>query len=152
MYKIKKKYTDFKGTKREEEFCFNLTKAEVVEWLSTKGDYTLDEVILKLMSEYNMKEVIGIFKDLIHRAYGKISLDGRRFIKSDEVKAEFEETEVYSDIFMDIVSDEKKAAEFVNGILPKDLTDEIDKIVKENPDGIPEVAKDYLLSKFNEVS
>lgn len=146
MYKIKKAYVDYKGTKREEEFCFYLTKAEVVEWLSTKGDYTLDEVIKKLMSEYNMKEVIEIFKDLIHRAYGEISLDGRQFIKNDEVKAKFEETEAYSDIFMDIVSDGKKAAEFVNGILPKDLTDDIYKIIKENPDGIPEAAKEYLLN------
>lgn len=146
MYKIKKKYVDFKGVEREEEFYFNLTKAEVVEWLTTQGDYTLDEVIQRLMSEYNMKEVIGIFKDLLHRSYGKISLDGRRFVKTNEVVAEFEETEAYSDIFMEIVGDGKKAAEFINGILPKVLTDEIEKIVKENPDGIPDAAKDYLLN------
>lgn len=145
MYKIEKEYVDFNGTKRKETFCFNLTKAEVIEWLSTTGDYTLDKLLEKLMSEYNMKEVIVIFKDLIYRSYGEVSLDGRRFIKTDEVKANFMDTEAYSMIFTEIVSDGKKAAEFVNGILPKDLTEEVSKVIAENPDGIPDSVKDYLL-------
>lgn len=146
MYTIKKTYKDFNDQKRTEEFHFYLTKAEVVEWLSTQGDYTLDKVIEKLIKTSNVKDTIAVFKDLIYRSYGEISLDGRRFMKDETTKKNFVETQAFSDIFMEIASDGKKAAEFINGILPKELSEEIDNIIANNPDGIPDSVKEYLLN------
>lgn len=140
-------YEDFDGNKRTETHYFNLTKAETIEWLTTNGDYTLDKLILKLSEKNNGKEVMSIFKDLIIRSYGEKSLDGRRFVKTDEVKANFMETEAFSMLFTDLVTDGEKAAAFINDILPKDFSDEIQKILDENPEGIPDAAKDYLIKK-----
>lgn len=139
-------FEDFNGNKRKETFWFHLSKAETIEWLTTNGDYTLDQLILRLSEKRNGKEVMAIFKDLIYRSYGEKSLDGRKFVKTEEVKSEFMDTEAFSVLFTELVMDGNKAAEFINGILPKDFTEEIGKVLRDNPEGIPDEMKDYLLS------
>ena len=69
------------------------------------------------------KGLIDLFKDLILRSYGEKSADGRRFIKSKELSTAFSQTEAYSELFMELVTDAEKAAEFVNGITPAIPTD-----------------------------
>lgn len=145
MYIKKIKYIDYDGNEREEEHYFNLSKAELIKWVTVNKDYTLDKVIDQLAKERDGKEIMRIFDELIYLSYGKKTLDGRRFVKTDEVKREFMETEAYSSLFMELVTDAKKAAEFISAIIPKDINSEIEKIVQENPDGIPDEMKDYLL-------
>lgn len=116
-------YDDYNGFSRTEDFYFNLTKAEVMEMqLSTVGG--LDTMLKKLVATNDMPSIIKVFKDLVLKAYGEKSPDGRRFIKNDELRSEFEQTEAYSIIFMELATDDKAAAEFINGIVPKDLADQ----------------------------
>ena len=63
-----------------------------------------------------------LFKQIVLKAYGEKSEDGKRFVKSKEIAEAFSQTEAYSEIFMELAMDEKAAAEFVNGILPANLT------------------------------
>lgn len=144
MYTREITYEDYNGVKRTETHHFNLSKAEVIQWLTTSGDYTLDKVFERLAAERNGKEIMKIFENLIYLAYGKVSLDGRRLDKSEEAKRDFMETEAFSVLFCEIVTDAKKAAEFVNGIIPKSLADEINKIMAENPKAIPDNLKEYI--------
>lgn len=144
MYTRKIEYVDYNGEKRVEDFCFNLNAAEITEWLTTEGDYTLDKVMLRITKERNGKRIMETFKDLIHRSYGVPTLDGKRFIKSEEVKDQFMESEAYSVLFMELVTDAKKAAEFFINVIPKDMGDEISKSFMDNPDGIPDELKDYI--------
>lgn len=132
MYIKKIKFTDYMGVDREEEHAFNLNEAEIVEWLSTTGDYTLDKKLDRVAKERNGKEIMATFKDLIYRAYGKVSLDGRRFDKTEETKRDFMETEAYSKLFMELVTDAHAAADFINKIIPKDLAERVSKIISEN--------------------
>lgn len=132
MLKKKIKYTDFDGNQREEEFIFNLSEAEVVEWLTTTGGYTLDKVVRKLAEQNNNKELMNTFKDIIYRSYGEKSLDGRRLIKSKEVKDAFMETNAFSELFMELITDENKAIEFMRDILPKDLNERVAQIMANN--------------------
>lgn len=141
-------YTDFNGVERTEDFYFNLTKAEVVEWLTTSGNYTLDKVMEKLVRSEKVKDVMLIFKDLIYRAYGEKSMDGKRFIKNEEIKNEFMESEAYSVLFMEVVSDAKKAAEFLNGIVPADLGKAVDEMM-QNPENLPPELRDYAVAVNN---
>lgn len=136
-------YTDYDGNDRSEDYFFNLNKSEVIKWLTTTGDYTLDKVMERLANERNGKKIMEIFEDLIKRSYGKKSLDGRKFEKSEEIWNDFFQTEAYSSLFTELVTDARKAAAFVNAIIPKDMSDEISKIVKDNPNGIPDSLKDY---------
>lgn len=130
-------YEDYDGNQRTEQFYFNLNKAEVLKWLTTGGDYTLDKVLERLSTERNGQKIMEIFEDLIRRSYGRKSLDGRKFEKSQEIWEDFYQTEAYSALFTELVTDAKKASDFINSVIPKDLANEVDKMMKENPEGIP---------------
>lgn len=122
MLKKTIKYTDYNGTERTEDFLFNLSKAEIMEMeLSTTGG--LAELIQKIVKEQDAPAIIKIFKDLVLKAYGEKSPDGKRFIKSDELALAFSQTEAYSNLFMELATDADAAAKFVNGIIPADAAE-----------------------------
>lgn len=111
-------YTDYNDVERTEDFHFNLTKAEIMEMeMSTSGG--LGEMINKIVAAQDAPSIIKIFKDLVLKAYGQKSPDGRRFIKSEELRREFEQTEAYSQLFMELATNADEASAFVNGIVPK---------------------------------
>lgn len=139
MLKKTIEFEDYDGNMRKEDHYFNLNKAEVIKWLTTTGDYTLDKVLDRLSTERNGKKIMEIFEGLIHMSYGKKSLDGRKFEKTDEIWNDFYQTEAYSVLFTELVTDARKAAEFVNQIIPKSLSNEVEKIIKENPQALPDV-------------
>ena len=110
-------YTDYNGKERKEDFYFNLNKAEVAEMeLSTEGG--LAEMIQKIVSSKDTPSIVKIFKDLILKAYGEKTPDGKRFVKSKELSDAFAQTEAYSELFMELATDAEAAAAFVNGIMP----------------------------------
>lgn len=110
-------YTDYNEAERTEDFYFNLSKAEVMELeMSTSGG--LAEMIKKIVAAQDAPAIIKVFKDLILKAYGEKSPDGKRFIKNDEITTAFAQTEAYSQLFMELATDADEAAKFVNGIIP----------------------------------
>lgn len=120
MYKKTFTYNDYNGVERTETHYFNLNKAEVLEMeMSTKGG--LAEMIQRIIDAQDAPALIKIFKDLIRKSYGVKSDDGKRFIKSEELWLEFEQTEAYSMFFTELASNADAASEFVNGIVPADL-------------------------------
>lgn len=115
-------YVDYNGVERTENFYFNLSKAEVMEMeMGTEGGFT--EMIEKIVAAKDAPSIIKVFKDLILKAYGEKSSDGKRFIKSEEISTAFSQTEAYSQLFMELSTNDKAAAEFVNGIMPADLVE-----------------------------
>lgn len=122
MFKRTETYIDYNGVERTEDFYFNLTEAELTELeISTTGG--LAETVRTLIGAKDIKAIIAIFKELVFKAYGEKSPDGRRFIKSEEISKAFSETEAYSQIFMDLATNSEAAAAFVNGIIPSRLKD-----------------------------
>lgn len=110
-------YVDFDDNNRTEDFYFNLTKAEVTEMeMSTEGG--LAKMLEKIVAAQDSKRIIEIFKDLILKAYGEKSPDGKRFIKNQELRDAFAQTEAYSELFMGLAMNAEMAAAFVNGIVP----------------------------------
>ena len=80
------------------------------------------ENIQKIVSAQDAPAIIKIFKDLVLRAYGEKSADGKRFIKNDELREAFSQTEAYSELFMQLATDADEAAKFINGIVPSDIS------------------------------
>ena len=120
MYVVNKTYKDFKGNERTEDFYFHLMESEIAELeLSTTGGFT--ESIQKIIQAQDTPEIIKQFKRIILKAYGVISDDGKRFIKNDKLSEEFAQTNAYSDLFMELATDDEKAAKFINGIVPEEL-------------------------------
>lgn len=117
MLKETMTYIDFDGNERTEDFYFNLTEAEVMEFeLGTTGGLT--KLIEKIVAEKDNKKIIEIFKEIILKAYGVKSLDGKQFIKNEQVRNEFAQTQAYSDLFMKLATDSEAATKFINGIVP----------------------------------
>ncbi len=114
-------YTDYNGVKKTEDFYFNLTNAEVAEMeMSTTGGMT--DMIEKIVNAQDIPAIIKVFKELILKAYGEKTPDGKYFMKEDEngrpLANKFKQTEAYSNLFMELGSDAEKAADFFNKIIP----------------------------------
>ena len=85
----------------------------------------LAESIKKIIATKDVPSIIKIFKEIILKSYGEKSADGKRFIKSDELAEAFAQTEAYSNLFMELASNEEEAANFINGIIPNDLAEQV---------------------------
>jgi hypothetical protein len=130
-------YEDFNGEKVTEEFYFNLSKAELVELeLSRPGG--MQEHLQKIVESEDGKAIITEFKELILMSYGQRSEDGKRFIKTPILREEFQSTEAYSQLFFELCTDAEKAAEFVNGIIPTGLADEVASLNVSQNGPVPE--------------
>jgi hypothetical protein len=128
MLKKEITYTDFYGKERKETFCFNLSKGEISrDFLKTEG--SLVDKLSKIVNAKDNADIMDTFENLIRKSYGEISEDGRRFTKKDDngnwLFEKFAETPAYDILFMELLSDEKKAVEFVKGVLDPELQKEV---------------------------
>ena len=117
-------YTDYNGIERTEPFYFNLSKAELMEMeLGVTGGMT--EMLNKIINAKDGPSLMKTFKEMIMKSYGVKSDDGKRLIKSEELSIAFTQTEAYSVLFMELITDDKAAADFVNGIIPNEIQTEV---------------------------
>ena len=124
MYTKTITYTDFNGDSRTEQFYFNLKKSELMDLMYSR-EGGLDVYLKRITEQADMKLLLAEFKSLALLSYGVRSDDGRRFIKSEELSREFLETEAYDEFMFGILKDADAATEFVNGILPAKLIEEL---------------------------
>lgn len=118
----------FTGTEVSEDLYFNLTRAEIIEMeMGVEGG--LKEHLEGIARAENGKQIMDEMKGIILKAYGKRT-DNGKFIKNPQIREEFESSEAYSTLFVEMVTQADAAVEFVNGIMPKGLAD----IQEELPD------------------
>ena len=120
-------YEDFNGNQVTETFYFNLTKSEIVE-LEADYDGGLQAAISRIVAAEDTKALIKEFKRIILTAYGQKSEDGKRFIKSDDLRDEFAQTAAYDALFMELATSDSLAADFMTGIIPRDMARAIGEI------------------------
>lgn len=136
MFKKVIKYEDFNGQMREEPFYFNLSKAELMEMeLSTQAG--VEEMIRMLIATKDNAKIVQTFKDLILKSYGIKSEDGTRFMKSPELRDAFEQSNAYSELFMEILSDTNAQVAFINGVV--------------NGVNMPEMKEEDAIAKLKEL-
>ena len=93
--------------------------------MSTTGG--LGEMVQRIIAAQDTPALIKIFEDLILKAYGVKSLDGKRFEKSAQLSEAFAQTEAYDQLFMELATDADAAAKFINGIVPAEMAKELPK-------------------------
>ena len=138
MLKKTIKYQDYNGVDREEVFMFHLSKAELMEMeMGTTGG--LAESIQKVVEAQDTPSIIKIFKDIILKAYGEKSADGKRFVKVSDagvpLSIGFSQTEAFSTLFMELATNADEAAKFIQGIIPSDIEipeDQLKQITQNN--------------------
>lgn len=143
MLKKTIKYTDYNGVERTEDFYFNLTKAELLQMqIGTTGGF--NKMIEKIVRANDEPAIAKIFNEIILKAYGEKSDDGKRFIKSKELSEAFAQTEAYSELYTELFTDAKAGAEFINGLMPAGLDINSEEAKKMLP---PDFAKAIELNE-----
>lgn len=124
MLKKTIEFNDWNDVPHKEDFYFNLTRTEILNMqLETNGG--LDALLERMIQTQDQAQLIIFFQDLIKRSYGVKSVDGRKFVKNDEVFEDFKSTPAYDVLYMELASDSKKAAAFINGLMPREIMSQI---------------------------
>lgn len=111
-------YPGFTGGTYTEDFYFNLTQQELIHAeLSEHGG--LSARLKKIVAAQDAPAIAREFDEIIDLAYGVVSPDGKRFIKSPELTAAFKQTLAYDQLYSKLVSDDAEAAAFIKGIMPE---------------------------------
>lgn len=127
MLKKRIKYVDYNGEQRDEDFYFNLTKAEIARMQYSK-DGNFGDKIRQIARSHDSNELMRVFEQIILMSYGKKSEDGRRFMKGDEISREFLESPAYDELYFELVGDAEKFADFVNSLIPPDLAQKVEQM------------------------
>lgn len=117
-------YSGFNDEEYTEDFYFNLSRAEIIMMESSKAG-GMRSYYERIVKAKDTVAVMECFRDLIHMSYGEKSPDGKRFVKSEELVTAFEQSEAYSELVMELLSDVDKALAFVNGIMPASIAAEM---------------------------
>lgn len=122
-------FTDFNGNERKEDHYFNLTEAELIEMeYGIKGGY--NALIQQIIDTQDATSIMMVFKEIIMKSYGKKSLDGIRFEKSEELTNAFLQSNAYNTLFLEFMANPEGFASFLGGIIPKDLAEKVDAAEK----------------------
>ena len=79
--------------------------------------------------------MLELVEDLILMSYGEKAINGIDFIKNDDIKTRFQNSEAYSELFIELISNPDKLTEFVNGIIPAGLMAQLDALKKKELEG-----------------
>lgn len=123
-------YTDYDGNERTEDFFFNLNKAEIMEMeLGVSGGMTA--ILSDMIQKRDAAKIMATFKEFILKAYGEKTPDGKRFIKNKELSEAFEQTEAYSNLYVELLTQPQAAQDFMMGIVPADIASKAAEISKD---------------------
>lgn len=131
MIKKVLKYQDFDGNEVVEEVYFHMSKMELID-MEYSHEGGLSQLLPELVKEGNPAKIIEMFKSILMKSYGKRSEDGRRFEKDPEATQEFMTSPAFDALFTELVSDPGKAAEFIQGIVPRDMLAELETAAAKN--------------------
>lgn len=126
MFKKTITYADFDGRTRTEDFYFNLTESELIDWQTTTEGGMLTR-LQTIVNANDQHTIMKTFKEIIGKAYGEKSADGRRFVKSPEITEAFFQTAAFNVFYQELLKDPNAGSDFINAILPPDLAKKLEE-------------------------
>jgi hypothetical protein len=122
-----------------EEHYFHISKADLIEMqmenlnepevINPQTGAKLEgypAMLQRIVNDKDGKEILVVVKDMVRRAYGKKS--GDRFLRSPEIWEEFISSEAWSQLYFELCTDAGAQADFMNGIFPRDMLEEANKL------------------------
>ena len=116
MLKKHVKYQGFDGEIIEEDLYFNLTRMDAIELSARYESKDLAAYMDEIVKKKDIISLYRVLKDIVLLAYGVKSEDGKRFIKNDSVRKEFEESLAFAQLIENLHETESALSEFVTGI------------------------------------
>lgn len=139
MIKQEVTYTDFMGTKRTEEFYFNISMTETINWQNSE-DGGIAEKLRKIINASDVREITAVFEDFLLMSYGEIADDGRTFVKVDpdghRLADRFKQTAAYQALYANLMFDQKAVENFINGVVDPELAKRIESLEKGNTQNV----------------
>lgn len=110
-------YEDFDGNTQTETLYFNLNRMELISFQKRYGSENMENYINKLIEEKQIEPMYDLLNDFVLTAYGVKSEDGKRFIKSEQIREEFKQSLAYEALIEDFHDDSRKVLEhFISGV------------------------------------
>lgn len=123
-------YEDLDGNSFTEVFEFHLREDEIAKMeLSKHGG--LVAYLNQIVAAEDGEAIINAFEEILLKSYGVRSEDNKKFRKSAEISQDFKDSDAYSKMFLELVTNAEASAEFVRGIMPASIID-ADKPVAPN--------------------
>jgi len=130
MIKKTIKYRDLDGNELEEDFYFNLSKSELGEMMLRANGDIRDQLKAVIATEDN-SVIYDKFKEILSSAFGRRSESGKAIIKKPEYWEEFEGSEAWDNLFMEMFTDAAFAAKFISAMMPADLGDNVEVVTRD---------------------
>jgi hypothetical protein len=122
-------YTDLNDEKRSEDFYFNFSIQELIDMeLEVEGG--MKTKLEAMVKAQDVRAMLGVLKDIVLRAIGKKTDDGKRFDKSETFRDDFYNSPAYGALLMELIGQPNAASEFMNGLMPKELMQRVNEIKK----------------------
>lgn len=130
----------FTGMSVTEEFHFHIPKSEFIRmeveehkevYTSNAGEELtgMRAKLQRIVDSEDGKAMMPVFEDMIRRAYGR--KDGDRFMRSDELWADFKGSGAFDQLLFELCTDANAAAEFVVGTFPANMESLADEVAKQ---------------------
>lgn len=134
MFKKTITYKDWNGMERTEEFRFHLSKTEL-QLLNSQTPGGLFNYMKTCYEAMDIPKMMNFFEQLILKAYGEVSQDGRRFEKKDgELAAAFKETAAWDIMFQWLYNEPGALKEFLVQTLPEDVREQVLEAFEKAPE------------------
>lgn len=142
-------FNDLDGNEVIKDFYFNLSKAELAEMeIGEQGG--LAKKLQGILDSGDQRLIVDTFKMILASAVGIRSEDGIRFIKNQDITDSFMQSEAYSELFMELITDSGAAAEFIVGVVPKGMGEAA--LAKFNETKIVELPQPDIIGSYGETA
>lgn len=119
-YKIK--YIDLMDNEVEETVRFHFTQDEMLSFIRERRSVMAGE-LAKIQDDSDYLSGYAFVRDLVVRAYGERSEDGKRFIKNDEVRSNLTDSPLIDAVMETLFETEKTTQAFIDGVMPPKMRD-----------------------------
>lgn len=140
-------YEDLDGNKVTEEFHFKLNTPEITEFATAYGNDTegIEAYFKWVVDTKDSGALIALLKDLVSRSIGKRAEDGKRFMKNEEIRLGFMESDAWPTFFMQLAENPAEMVEFFSGVVPSNMSESMRARMNEETVELPaeDVKKTY---------
>lgn len=110
-------YTDYNGVEHTEEFLFHLSKKDLLQ-MQVSVDGGMAEHLSIMLANKDEMGMLSFLVDLILKAYGEKSADGKRFVKSPEISEAFMQTPAFDALFDELTTKDGAIETFITSLMP----------------------------------
>lgn len=125
-------FEDLDGNKVTEDFYFNLSKSELIK-MEAAVEGGISKQLTDVVASDDKGKILALFEDIVLKTYGVRGDDNKTFVKSPEISRQFSQTDAYDVLFMELLSNEKAAAEFIRALMPADLMAQVQAELAKSP-------------------